>query len=347
MCRWIELYNFSEQIVNIWAGYMINFSSRRTATGMLAGRLAYCLDLNGSAVTVDTMCSGSITALNCAYEALTLGRCDAALVGACNLLLNPKSSTSYFANDMLSMDGCCRPMEQNANGLARSEGLVVIFLQRATDARRIYAHLVHVATSSDGFKQEGISYPSLEKQTELLQHFYKDINVDPRDVAFVEMHCAGTTIGDPVECAAVDRVFCRERKEPLLVGSVKSNIGHTESVSGLSSLTKLVLSLGTGFVPPNIHFEEPRRDIPSLVAGRLKVCTETTPLAGSLCALNSFGFAGSNAHCLLRQWHKVRIIYLLCSKRSGRCSHLLEECFGDWIELRCIRFLNEIQSISR
>lgn len=296
-------------LLNVWV-YSF-FSTLRTSSGMLAGRLAYYLNLNGAAITLDTMCSGSITALNCAYEALLLGRCDAALVGACNLLLNPKVSTAYAANDMLSMDGFCRPMDQKANGIARSEGMVMIFLQRNTDAKRIYAHVVHVDTSSDGFKQKGITNPSMEKQTELLQRFYKDINVDPLDVAFVEMHCAGTAVGDPVECAAVDRVFCRDRKEPLLIGSVKSSIGHTESASGLSSLTKLVLSLGTGFVPPNINFEEPRRDIPSLVAGRLKVCTETTPLSGALCALNSFGFAGSNAHCLLRQWHKVRLISFL------------------------------------
>lgn len=266
------------------------------------------MNLNGTAITMDTMCSGSISALNCAYQALLMGHCDAALVGACNLLLDPKVTTSYVANDMLSLDGFCRPLDQNANGIVRAEGLVMIFLQRETDAKRIYAHVVHVDTSSDGFKQEGISFPSMDKQTELLERFYKDINVDPRDVAFIELHSAGTVVGDPVECGAIDRVLCRDRKEPLLVGSVKSSIGHTESTSGLSSLTKLVLSLGTGFIPPNINFEEPRRDIPSLMAGRLKVCTETTPLAGSLCALNSFGFSGSNAHCLLRQWHKVRII---------------------------------------
>lgn len=274
---------------------------------MLAGRVAFHLNLNGIAITLDTLCSGSITALNCAYEALRLGTCDAALVGATNLLLNPASTAYYCENGMLSKDGYIRPFDQRADGFVRSEAMVMIFLQREVNAKRIYGHIVHVETSSDGFKQEGITYPSLEKQTELFQHFYKTIDVNPNSVSFVEMHCAGTVVGDPVECGSVDRVFCSDRAEPLLVGSVKSNLGHTECASGLCALTKLLLSFETGFIPANLDFVESRRDIPSLMAGRLKVCAENTPLPGKLCALNAFGFHGSNAHCLLRQWSKVKV----------------------------------------
>lgn len=274
---------------------------------MLASRVAYHLDLNGIAIVLDTMCSGSMSALNCAYEALSCGTCDAALVGACNLMVNANFTAAFMANDMLSMDGICRSMDDQGSGFARSEAMVMIFLQRESTARRIYAKLVHVATSSDGFKQEGISHPSIEMQSELFERFYMDIGVDPNSVAFVEMHCTGTIVGDPVECTSVDRVFCRDRDEPLLVGTIKSNMGHAESASGLCGLTKLLLSLDSGFVPPNLHFTKPRQDIPSLVAGRLKVCTETTPLPGPLCALNSFGYAGSNGHCLLRQWTKMKV----------------------------------------
>lgn len=274
---------------------------------MLAARVAYHLNLNGNAVVLDTMCSGSITALNCAYEALNNGTCDAALVGACNLMVNASYTSAFMANEMLSKDGFCYSMDDRGNGFARSEAMVMIFLQRETAAKRIYAKIVHVATSSDGFKQEGISHPSIESQTKLFERFYTDIDVDPKSVAFVEMHCTGTIVGDPVECTSVDRVFCRDRDEPLLVGTIKSNMGHAESASGLCGLTKLLLSLETGFVPPNLHFTKPRQDIPSLVAGRLKVCTEKTPLSGSLCALNAFGYGGTNGHCLLRQWSKMKV----------------------------------------
>lgn len=274
---------------------------------MLAGRVAYHFDLNGPAITVDTACSGSVSALQLAYNDLRLGICDAALVGACNLLLNPNNSAFFAANQMLSMDGYCRSMDQKASGFARSEGVVMIFLQRETNAKRIYANIVHVGATNDGFKQEGISYPSMERQAKLLDNFYKEIGIDTNSVAYVEAHCTGTIVGDYVECGALDRVFCTGRDEPLLIGTIKSNMGHAESASGLCGITKALLSLESGFVPPNLHFEEPRRDIPSLVSGRLKVCTEITPLSGPLVAVNAFGFVGSNTHCLLRQWHKVKV----------------------------------------
>lgn len=106
----------------------------------------------------------------------------------------------------------------------------------------------------------------------------------------------GTRAGDPEECRALDRIFCTNRKEPMLIGSVKSNIGHTEASSGICSITKVVLSFEQGAIPPNLHFEIPRQEIAALVEGRMKVCTEITPLPGSLAAVNSFGFGGANGN---------------------------------------------------
>lgn len=104
----------------------------------------------------------------------------------------------------------------------------------------------------------------------------------------------GTKVGDPEECATLDKIFCKNRKEPLLIGSIKSNMGHTESSSGICSLTKILLAFETGLIAPNLNFNKPRQDIPALVEGRLKVCTEATPLTGNLAAANSFGFGGAN-----------------------------------------------------
>lgn len=106
----------------------------------------------------------------------------------------------------------------------------------------------------------------------------------------------GTKVGDPEECRALDRVFCTNRKEPLLIGSVKSNMGHTEGSSGICSLTKILLAFEAGAVPPNLNFNKPRSDIPAIFEGRLKVCTELTPLPGNLAAANSFGFGGANGN---------------------------------------------------
>lgn len=321
---------------------------------MLAGRLAYHLHLHGKAITMDTACSGSMVALNCAYEALCLGKCDAALVGASNLCLNPSSSAFYEANTLLSPDGICYALDQRGCGFARAEAVVVIFLQRDRDAKRIYAHLVHSDVSSDGFKTEGLSFPSVRMQRDLFTRFYKEIDVDPNTVAYLEGHFTATVVGDPVECASTDSVFCSNRDEPFLIGTIKSNMGHAESAAGLCGLTKLVLTLDSGFVPPNMHFKEPRRDIPSLMAGKLKVCTEVTPLAGPLCALNSFGFAGSNTHTLLRQWHKVKVnggapddhlprLVNWAGRTDDACTAIFDQLTGMPMDAEFIGLLHETQ----
>lgn len=138
-------------------------------------------------------------------------------------------------------------------------------------------------------------------QQKLLNEFYEDIRIDPASIAYVEAHSTGTIVGDPEECTAIDNVFCKGRHKPLLVGSVKSNIGHSESTSGACSIAKVILAFEKGVIAPNINFTRIRPGIKSLEEGRLKVCTEKTKLEGNLVAVNSFGFGGANAHCLLRR----------------------------------------------
>lgn len=136
-------------------------------------------------------------------------------------------------------------------------------------------------------------------QWKLISDFYKSLKLDPRMVSYVEAHGTGTKVGDPEECSTLDKIFCKNRKEPLLVGSVKSNMGHCEASSGVCSITKAILAFESGFVAPNINFNKPRTDIPALMEGRLKVCTEVTPLPGNLIAANSFGFGGANGNAKL------------------------------------------------
>lgn len=182
----------------------------------------------------------------------------------------------------------------------------MIFLQRAKDSKRVYANLLYSKINCDGFKTEGITYPSGQMQEKLLTEFYRDINVDPRTINYVEAHSTGTQVGDPEECRALDHVFCTNRDKPLLVGSVKSNIGHSESTSGVCSIAKMIFSFESGLIPPNLHLKKVKSDIPALVDKRLIVCTETTPLEGDLIAVNSFGFGGANAHGLFSRNPKIK-----------------------------------------
>lgn len=208
---------------------------------------------------------------------------------------------------MLAANGYCRPFDVDATGYTRSEAVSILFLQKAKDAKRIYSTVLYSKTNCDGYKSEGITYPSGQMQNRLLSDFYDEIGIDPSLLSYVEAHSTGTIVGDPEECQALDNVFCKNRNRPLLVGSVKSNIGHSESTSGACSMTKVILALESGIVPPNINFTRIRPGITALEEGRLKVCTDPTKLEGRLIGINSFGFGGANAHALFRGNPKDKI----------------------------------------
>lgn len=191
-------------------------------------------------------------------------------------------------------------------------------MQKAKAAKRIYATVEYSKTNCDGYKVEGITYPSSQMQEKLLKEFYEDISLDPATISYVEAHSTGTSVGDPEECIAIDNVFCKNRKTPLLVGSVKSNIGHSESSSGVCSIAKVLLAFEHGKVAPNLHFKQPKPTIKALMEGRFKVCTEVTDLEGNLVAINSFGFGGANAHALLSQHKKKKINFGMPSDNIPR-----------------------------
>lgn len=199
---------------------------------------------------------------------------------------------------VLAKDGFCRPFDHKASGYTRSEAVCVMYLQRKRNAKRIYANVVYSKANCDGFKIEGITYPSGGMQQQLLTEFYDDLQLDPTSLTYVEAHATGTVVGDPEECKALDSIFCKNRRDPLLVGSVKSNIGHTESTSGACSIAKVILTFENGLIPPNIHFEKIRPEIPALLEKRMIVCSETTPFKGDKIAINSFGFGGANGEKL-------------------------------------------------
>ncbi|XP_052896146.1 fatty acid synthase-like [Anopheles moucheti] len=278
---------------------------------MLATKIAYALDLKGPSMAVDTACSSSMYALDWACKAIRQGQCDAAIVAGTNLTLHPYITLQFALLGVLAADGYCRPFDKNASGYSRSEANAVILLQKAKDAKRIYAHVVNTKTNCDGYKLEGITFPSNKVQKQLLDELYSEVPYDPKDISYVEAHSTGTVVGDPEECDAIEKVFCPDRTEPLLVGSVKSNIGHSEAAAGICSVTKCVIAMQNCSIPPNINYTEPRTDVPSLLNGKLKVVDQSTPLAGPLVAVNSFGFGGANAHALLHNCTK--------SKTKGGC----------------------------
>nr|CAI5836391.1 unnamed protein product [Callosobruchus analis] len=244
---------------------------------MIAHRISQYLKLKGPSVTVDTACSSSSFAIENAFRAIISGQIDTAIVAGSNICSHPFVSLQFARLGVLSMDCSCKAFDKAGNGYARSECVCVMVLQRAKDANRVYANVVYAKTSCDGYKEQGITYPSGPEQTHLLNEFYEDCNVNTAVVSYLEAHGTGTHVGDPEECNAMDVVFTRNRTAPFLIGSVKSNIGHTEPGSGLCSVTKCIIGMETGFIPPNLHYTKPRPEVKALVEGRMKVVTEKTP----------------------------------------------------------------------
>ena len=166
-------------------------------------------------------------------------------------------------------------MSLPASGLVRSEAAVAILIQKEEMARRSYCRILNIGSNTDGFKHAGINYPSRKKQEKIFRRVYAQLGLDPaQHPAYIETHGTGTPVGDPEELAAISSTFCAStvRKEPLLVGSVKSNMGHSESAAGLAGLAKATVTIQTGAIPGNLHFKKPRPELNGLMGeGKLRV----------------------------------------------------------------------------
>lgn len=238
---------------------------------MFPNRISYTFDFNGPSYAIDTACSSSLFALQQAVTAIKTGQCDAAIVGGVNLLLKPTSSLQFHRLNMLSPQGMCKAFDASGNGYVRAEAAVAVLIQKASVARRVYATILGAKTNTDGNKEQGITFPSGQMQNTLMRQVYAEADVNPADVSYVEAHGTGTKVGDPQEVNSIADLFCKNRKGPLLIGSVKSNMGHSEPASGLCSLAKVLIAMEAGLIPANLHFKSPNTDIPALSDGRLKV----------------------------------------------------------------------------
>ncbi|KAJ3652398.1 hypothetical protein Zmor_018367 [Zophobas morio] len=274
-----------------------------------ARRLSYHLKLKGPSFTIDTACSSSGNALHSAFLAMRNGDCENAIVGGCNLTLHPGSTMQFYGSSLLSYDGVCKIFDEEADGYVRSEACICLFLQKSKTAKRIYAQIINVKGNCDGFTEEGITYPSSQIQEELLAEIYHESNISLSKLRYFEAHCTGTKAGDPEEVNAIDGALAKKCGQQLLIGSVKSNMGHTEPASGLCSVIKVLIAMETGFIPPNINLKRLRKGLEGIEQKRMKVVTEATELLGedTIVGVNNFGFGGSNTHVILQRFKKRKI----------------------------------------
>lgn len=279
------------------------------AFSVASGRLSYLLGLQGPSVSVDTACSSSLVAVHMACQSLRAGECRMALAGGVNLIMAPETTIALSKAHMMAPDGRCKTFDAAANGFVRGEGCGVVVLKRLSDAEadgdRVLALIRGSATNQDG-RSSGLTAPNGPSQEAVIAAALGASNLEPCDVDYVESHGTGTSLGDPIEVRALGLALGRGRaaNRPLLIGSVKTNIGHLESAAGIAGLIKTVLALQHEEIPAHLHFETPNSHIPwsSLP---VKVTTEATPWPRGTRArragVSSFGFSGTNAHIILEE----------------------------------------------
>jgi phthiocerol/phenolphthiocerol synthesis type-I polyketide synthase B len=279
------------------------------ALSIIANRLSYFLDLRGPSVTVDTACSSSIVALHLACQSLRIGDSDVALAAGVNLMLAPAVVRAFDQTGALSPTGACHAFDADADGFVRGEGCGVVVLKRFSDAvrdgDRVLAVVRGTAVNQDG-RSNGLLAPNPAAQMAVLRTAYANAGISPQEVDYVEAHGTGTMLGDPIEARALGTVLGRGRPEeaPLLIGTVKTNIGHLEGAAGAAGLIKAVLAVQRGSIPGNLHFHTPNPHIP-FDQLRLKVVTEQQDWPQTehprRAGVSSFGFGGTNAHAVIEQ----------------------------------------------
>ncbi|KAI9724598.1 MAG: Type I Iterative PKS [Chrysothrix sp. TS-e1954] len=284
--------------------YMHRYSATGIGPTILANRISHVFNLTGPSSVLDTACSSSLYCLHSACVALEAGECDSAIVAGANLIQSPQLHLGVVKAGILSGTSTCHTFDTSADGYGRAEGVGALFVKRLSDAIRdgdpVRAVIRGTAVNSNG-KTNGITLPSADGQESVIRKAYEKAGLPLDATDYIEAHGTGTAVGDPIEVDALSRVLNHRSGRPTLVGSVKTNLGHSEAVSGITSIMKVALALEKGVIPPTIGLDNVNPDL-KLDERNVSVVTKVTPwpsVAIPRASVNSFGYGGANAHAIL------------------------------------------------
>lgn len=301
----LDSYDYFQTHLGSHNPHAINaYSMTGVAASTAAGRLSYFYDFRGPSLAVDTACSSSLVTVHLAVQSLQNHESDMALAGGVDLILAPEPYIGFSKLKALSSSGHCRAFDNAADGFTRGEGCGLVVLKRLADAERdgdtILAVIKGTAVNQDG-ESNGLTAPNALAQQEVLQRALDQAALTPAQVDYIEAHGTGTALGDPIEVRALSLVF-KERTDKLLIGSVKSNIGHLQAAAGIAGVIKVILSLQQGQIPASLHCQTPNAHIPWDDIP-IAVCRQLTPWPRQegvrVAGVSSFGFSGTNAHVLI------------------------------------------------